>query len=168
MLAPLEEKIPNLHIAEAGGKVGDIEVEIRYLKEMLRSTEASLPVPILSRHINWLIRRVTVMRNLELRPNMTISPREAFTGRRSCESDLRLGWYDYAQVYRKPLIKIGPETRTVTALALMPMLNGRGGQYYYDLQTESVFTGGRTEALPMPELVIQRIISIWNQELETD
>ena len=110
LLAPLEEKIPNLHIAEAGGKVGDIEVEIRVLKEMLRSTEASLPVPILNKHINWLIRRATVMRNLVLRPNMTISPREAFTGRRSCESDLRLGWYDYVQAYRKPLNKRGPET----------------------------------------------------------
>ena len=47
----------------------------------------------------------------------------------------------------------------------MPMLNGRGGQYYYDLHTESVFTGGRAEALPMPELVIQKIISTWNREL---
>jgi hypothetical protein len=67
--------------------------------------------------------------------------------------------------HRKPERKNGPEPRTVAALRLNPMFNGRGGYYYYDLQTEAVFTGTKTDTLPMPELVVQKILSIWKREV---
>jgi len=165
LLAPLIDEIPNLIAAEAGAKVGDIEVEIRVLEEMLRSTEASLPVPVLLRHTDHEVARVTLMRNRVVRQGMSICPNEAFTGRRTEDKDLEGGFYDYCQAYRKPKSKNGPEIRTVAALKLYPMFNGRGGYYYYDLSSESYFTGSRTPTLPMPELVVQKIIAIWKREM---
>ena len=136
LLAPLVESVPELITCEAGAKVGDIEVEIKLLEEMLRNTQASLPVPVLMTTVDWLVRRCTVNRNLIVRPGFTLTPREIFTGRRvSQKQKLRLDFYDYVQVYRKPSKKNGPEPRTAAALAMMPMYNGRGANYYFDLTT---------------------------------
>lgn len=96
LLGLLVDTFPGLIPSEAGAKVGDIEVEIRVLVE----NQASIPAPCLLRHVDWLVRRVTLMRNLTVRPGMSMCPREAFAHARVDDKDLELGFYDYMQAYR--------------------------------------------------------------------
>jgi hypothetical protein len=105
----------------------------------------------------------TVMRNRVIRVGMAVSPNEAFSLRKDSEKDLEGAFYDYCKAYRKPERKNGHEIMTLAALKLLPMLNGRGGYYYYDLVSEAVSTGTRTVSLPMLELAIQKIIQIWKR-----
>lgn len=92
-----------------------------------------------------------MMRNSMTREGMAISANEALMQRRNGKKDL-----------------VGASmtaTRTVVALRLNPIFNLRGSYYNYDLQSEAVFTATKTDALPMPELVVQNIVSIWKREI---
>lgn len=97
-----------------------------------------------------------MMRNSMTREGMAISANEALMQRRNGKKDL---------VGASMTTVNRTATRTVVALRLNPIFNLRGSYYNYDLQSEAVFTATKTDALAMPELVVQNIVSIWKREI---
>jgi hypothetical protein len=63
-----------------GAHVADAEVEIKLVKEILRSSEAGLPFPVALRFVRSHMLGAIMYRNTMLRRESTVSPREEFTG----------------------------------------------------------------------------------------
>jgi hypothetical protein len=105
------------------------------------------------------------MRNIIFRKGRRLSPREAFTGQKTCrKKDLRAAFYDYCYAYRTPKKKNGPEVRAVPCLFLGHLHNDRGSVLMFDLLTHAPFSCDRFTRLPMPELVIAMMIQLWTNE----
>ena len=164
-LAALVGRVDGLAVAGAGTHVGEVEVEIKVMEERCRAVEASLPVPVLVRHVEHLVYHCAAMRNIVIRKGRSISPREAFTGQKTDrKKDLRAPFYEYCYAYRTPRKKNGPEVRAVPCLFLGHLHNDRGSVLMYDLLQHSIFSCDRFTRLPMPELVISMMIKLWDTE----
>lgn len=63
-----------------GSHEADAEVEIKILKEILRSSEAGLPCPVPLRFIIYQMYGAVMFRNTLLRRGQSHSPRESYSG----------------------------------------------------------------------------------------
>ena len=88
MLTALVDRVEGLLVAGAGSHVADVEVEIKAIEERCRSIEASLPVPVLSKHLEHLVYHAAGMRNIIIRKGRSISekplPARRPTERKTC------------------------------------------------------------------------------------
>ncbi len=64
----------------SGTHVADAEVEIRLLKEKLRSKESQLPWPMPKRVVRWFVYGATSVTNMFRRKGAMNCPRTEFTG----------------------------------------------------------------------------------------
>jgi hypothetical protein len=163
--ASLVDVVPGLTCVGAGAHVADAEVEIRVLEERCRCMESSLLVPVPRRLCKWEVLGAFVARNVVLRAWQTITSRESMLGVKYClKTHLRAKFFDYIQAVRMPADKVGAEPRTVAALYLMTTGNQQGSIHAFDLTSEAEFTCDRFTIMPMSELVVNRIIALFNAD----
>jgi hypothetical protein len=147
------------HITIVGSRthVADAEVEIRTIKERLRCMEAGLPYRLCRRAIKWAAYGVVQAYNVVLRAGQEVSARELFTGvKTDYKRDFRAEFGEYVQAHVTPdgLKKSGGTQRAVGAVALCPTGNYKGTFWFLSLRTGRVFMADRWTPLPMPDLVI--------------
>jgi hypothetical protein len=157
-LASMVGKI-NRNITVVGSRthVADAEVEIRTVKERMRCAEAGLPYRLCRRAVKWLAYGVVQAYNVVLRAGQDVSARELFTGMKSdYKRDFRAEFGEYVQAHVVPsgLEKSGSTQRAVGAVALCPTGNYKGTYWFLSLRTGRVFMADRWTALPMPDLAI--------------
>jgi hypothetical protein len=59
---------------------------------------------------------------------------------------------------------INDNTSAFAAVALLPLLDGRGTYLFYDLATETEFRAHRWTELPMPELIVERLNQLYDRD----
>jgi hypothetical protein len=110
-----------------GAHVADAEVEIKLVKEILRSSEAGLPFPVAIRFVRSQMLGAVMYRNTMLRRNCTRSPREAFTG---VKFDVRLHarakFMEYCLGYRRPDKSNSNEKRASACIFMQHTGNASG------------------------------------------
>ena len=165
MLASLVGKVKGLTTVGSGSHVPDAEVEIRVVEERLRCMESSLEVPVARRFVKYMVYGAVSSRNIILRSWQTAISREVFTGVKfDVKRDLRFKFFDYGQATRIPSDKSGEEPRTVAAVYLVSSGNAEGSMYMYDLYTESEFMCDHFVLLPMSDLVVAKLIQLWDRD----
>ncbi len=165
-IATLSDKIPHhIDVVGAGSHVADAEVEIRRVKEKLRSTEARVPWRIPRRFIRWMTYGAVAVTNMFNRLDSGTCPRTEFTGiKLDFKRDLRSEFGEYCEVNVASGLAAGSgETqRSVSAISLCGTGNARGSWWFFDLLTLEPFTADRWTVLPIPDLVIERINYIYD------
>jgi hypothetical protein len=155
---------------ETGGArahVADIEVEIRILKERLRSYESGLPFNVCRKLSVYMVYGATMAINSMPRTDRSVSPREKFLGvKLDYNKDCRAGFGDYVQATVMPPVtaRNTEQPRTVAAIAVLPTMNGQGTYRFFDLATKSEFTTNNWVSLPMPELVIEQLNQMYDKD----
>jgi hypothetical protein len=98
-LIGLKGKLPyNIDSVESRTHVADAEVEIRIMKERIRSTERGLPFNVAKRLVRWLVYGCVRACNVTLSEGQTTSPREHFTGiKPNYKRDFRAEFGEYVQ-----------------------------------------------------------------------
>ena len=148
----------NITIVGSRTHVADAEVEIRTIKERLRCTEAGLPYRLCKRAIKWAAYGIVQAYNVVLRAGQEVAARELFTGVKTVyKRDFRAEFGEYVQAHVIPsgLDKAGPTQRAVGAVALCGTGNHKGTHWFLSLRTGKVFMADRWDPLPMPDLVIE-------------
>jgi hypothetical protein len=167
-IATLCGKIPHhIDIVGAGSHVADAEVEIRRIKEKLRSAEARVSWRIPRRFIKWLTRGATAVTNMFSRLDSGTCPRTEFTGVKvDFKRDLRSEFGEYCEVNAAPgsSAGTGEKGRSISAISLCGTGNERGSWWFFNLLTLEPFTADRWTVLPTPDLVIERINFIYDQD----
>jgi hypothetical protein len=167
-LAGLQGKLQyNLTTVGSRTHVADAEVEIRILKERLKSTERGLPYNLARRLIRWMVYGCVKACNIVLVAGQTTSPTEHFTGvKPNYKRDFRAEFGEYVQASVAPnhMDKNGPKPRTAGAIALCSTGNDRGTWWFMSIQTKGFFTADRWEALPMPDIVIELLNSLYDSD----
>ena len=80
-LAALTNRVPFvIDVVGTGSHVGDAEVEIKLLKEKLRSKDSTLKWPVPKRVVRWLVYGATSVTNMFRRKGAIQCPRTEFTG----------------------------------------------------------------------------------------
>lgn len=165
-IATLCDKIPHhVDIVGAGSHVADAEVEIRRVKEKLRSAEARVPWRIPRRFIRWLTYGAVAVTNMFNRSNSGTCPRTEFTGvKLDYKRDLRSEFGEYCEVNVAPgsTAGNGEKDRSASAISLCGTGNERGSWWFFDLLTLEPFSADKWTVLPTPDLVIERINYIYD------
>lgn len=160
-LAALMNRIPYpVDIVGTGTHVADVEVEIRMIKEKLRSKESSLPWPVPKRIVRWFVYGATSVTNMFRRKGASLCPRTEFTGvKLDYKRDLRSEPGEYCEVnVATGTSNSSKETpRTVPAISLCGTGNSRGTQWFLDLETMKPFLADRWKVLPTPDWVIEKM-----------
>ena len=129
-LSELKGKVPyNIDTVGSRTHVADAEVEIRIIKERIRSAERGLPFNLPRRLVKWIVYGCIRACNITLSEGQTTSPRENFTGvKPNYKRDFRAEFGEYVQatVMPGPTEKNGPKPRAVGAIALCGTGNDRG------------------------------------------
>ena len=114
--------------AGARAHVADIEVEIRILKERLRSSESGLSFNVSRKLSMYMVYGATIAMNAMPRTDRSVSLREKFLGvKLDYNKDCRAAFGDYVQATVMPptMSKNTEKPRTVAAIALIPtIMNG--------------------------------------------
>ena len=145
--------------AGPGQHVPRIEVKVREVKERCRCHITVLPYALPASFMEWLIYFCVSRINLFPTRNSLsrISPREAFTGRKTnFKRDVRIGFGDYMQCDIPNILKKSDvnQPRTEGCLALLPVGNVQGSVLCYKLSTGRVVTRDHFTILPTPDQVI--------------
>ena len=162
----IERRGIRVNTTAAGQHVHHVERRIRVVKERCRGIINTLPFQLSTSLIKWLV--FYVVSRLNLMPSSTsvsrISPREAFTGRKTdYNRDCRVIFGQYCQVD----VPDGPsknsmKTRTEGAIALLPTGNLQGSVKFLSLATGMVVSRESWTALPMPLDVVNRLNEMSN------
>lgn len=167
-LTMLDGKVPyRINTVDARTHVADAETEIKTVKERMRCTESRLPYKLPRRAVRYLADGVVGAYNSTLRAGETVSPRELFTGiKADYARDVKFEFGQYVEVTVMPnaMEKNGHKPRAVAAIALCSTGNDRGGWWFMSLKKKSFFNALRGVALPMPDVVIQVLNSIAEQD----
>jgi len=149
--------------------VPTVEQKIRRVKERVRCHVTVSPYRVFSVLLLWLV--YFCVSRINMVPSKTrvdrVSPYEAFTGRKiDYNRDLRIGWGEYVQVsnvniHSKNSVDI---QRTAAAISLMPTGNLQGSVKFFQLKTQKVITRDRWVKLPMPNIVIDYLNSLADNE----
>jgi Reverse transcriptase (RNA-dependent DNA polymerase) len=136
-----------------------IERAIRYPKETVRATIASLPFLVPDCIMAHLV--VSCTRKIMLFPSTTrtdrISPFEVYYGRKAdAKGDIGLPFGTYCQVPRREMTS-GMEPRTLGCIYLEPRMNGSGSHNFMCLKTKAVIAANHMTPFPFPPLVVQYI-----------
>lgn len=157
-LTMLEGKVPyRINTVDSRTHVADAEVEIKTIKERMRSTEARLPYKLPRRAVRFLANGVVGAYNTTLRAGETVSPRELFTGIKfdyARDMKFEFGQYVQATVIPQDSEKNGNKPRAVASIALCSTGNDRGGCWFMSLKKKTFFNALRGVVLPMPDVVI--------------
>ena len=134
------------------------EREIKFVKERLRCMEHGVPFRVANRFARWSVYGCVSAINASRSVEGNLSPRESFTGvKLDYKRDLRVAFGDYAQVSIAESGENGPQTRTISAIALCPTGNSKGTVFWYDLKKETEFQSTVWTPLPMPDIVLERL-----------
>eukprot|EP00934_Nitzschia_sp_Nitz4_P001191 Nitzschia sp. Nitz4//scaffold483_size5322//2345//5042//NITZ4_009227-RA/size5322-augustus-gene-0.2-mRNA-1//-1//CDS//3329552882//1191//frame0 len=144
--------------------VGEVERQIRTVKERMRAAYNMLPFEYLPpRLIIELAKSAVFWLNAfphKLGISEQLSPRAIITGEgidfnRHCEYEFG----EYVQTHEEHSNNMDP--RTAGALALRPTGNRQGGYYFYNIKTGRVVN--RATKMPMPNEVIEHVNKIGKQ-----
>jgi hypothetical protein len=147
----------NITVVGSRMHVADAEVEIRTIKERVRSSTHGLPYDTPRRLVRWQVYGAVMTYNMILRQGQTVSSRELFTGvKTNYNRDVRAEFGEYVQAHVSPgdVKKRGPEERTVGAIALCSADNQRGTHWFMSLKNNSYFRADRWTPLPITDDVI--------------
>ena len=147
----------NITVVGSRAHVEDAEVEIRTVKERVRSSTHGLPYNAPRRLVRWQVYGAVMTYNMLLRQGQTVSSRELFTGVKTNYSrDVRAEFGEYVQAHVSPneMNKRGTQERTVGAVALCSADNDRGTWWFMGLKNSSFFRADRWTALPITDVVI--------------
>ena len=135
-----------------------IERAIRYLKETVRATIASLPFHVPDCIMAHLV--VSCTRKIMLFPSTRtdrISPFEVYYGRKAdAKADIGLPFGTYCQVPCREMTS-GMEPRTLGCIYLEPRMNGSGSHNFMCLKTKAAIAANNMTPFPFPPLVVQYI-----------
>lgn len=167
-LAGLVGLIPkNVLVVGSRMHVADAEVEIRTVKERIRSSTHGLPYDCALRLVKWQVYGAVMTFNMILRQGQTTSSRELFTGvKTNYTRDVRAEFGEYVQAHVLPqgMEKRGPKERTVGAIALCSADNQRGTYWFFSLKNRSYFRADRWESLPITDDVIALMNKIYDED----
>jgi len=149
----------SVNIAGPEQHVPLIEVKVREVKERCRCHLSVLPYALPASFMEWLIYFCVSRINLfPTKNNLSrISPREAFTGRKTnFKRDVRIGFGDYVQCVIPNLVNKSDvnQPRTEGCIALLPVGNVQGSVLFFKLSTGRVVTRDHFTVLPTPDEVI--------------
>ena len=159
ILTSLDKKL-SVRINDIGTAmhVADAEVEIKILKEILRSSESGLPFPVPLRFVKAHVYGAVGYRNTVLRRGETCSPREKYSGVKfDVSKHARAKFMCYCLAYRSPSESNSNEKRASSSLFLLHTGNASGTVIMYDLITKATFRCDKFTVEPMPELVVRII-----------
>jgi hypothetical protein len=155
----------NLTTVGASSHVADAEVEIRGVKERLRSNEQALPFPLARRLIKYEVLGVVGAINTVLRAGQTVSSRELYSGiKADLRRDYRVAFGEYCEVAVDSIPRNGPGERTASSVALCPVGNDRGTWWFYDIKTKSAFRGDKWTVMPTNSIVVDAMTNLYNQD----
>jgi hypothetical protein len=157
----------NITVVGSRMHVSDAEVEIRTIKERMRSSTHGLPYDAARRLVRWQVYGAVMTYNMILRQGQTVSSRELFTGvKTNYLRDVRAEFGEYVQAHVSPgeLNKRGPGERTVGAIAMCSADNQRGTYWFMSLKTGSFFRADRWTPLPMTDDVIGHMNRMHDQD----
>ena len=143
-----------------GQHVPIVERKIRLIKERVRAHIHSLPFNLSQTLLVYLIYYVVSCINMLPNHNRMdeASPKELLTGRKiNFETDLRAGFGDYVHATASNIVKNSMEARTQGCIALIPNGNLQGSMKFLRLDTNKIVTRDQWKALPMPDIVINRL-----------
>jgi hypothetical protein len=147
-------------------KDGTVERAIRTLKNRVRALLAGLPFNANNMFIREAVKYTTKCINMLPRTSgiNNVPAREVVTGIKLNHKDLKIGFGDYAQVYKKGIKKNSIlEEHSVGCISLGPTFNGYGGIRFYNPMTKSEIQSNNYKILPHT----QQIIDLLN-ELSTN
>ena len=155
---PLRGRIPGVEIdiGGAGDHMARVDVNIRRLKEIMRSVISELPWEIPMLLIKYLAFYAVSRRNLRRTTRSAVCPRVEFTGRKpNYKRELTLGFGDYCECY-DPAAKGNrvDRSRTEPCVALYPAANATGSWYFWNLKSSRVVLRSNWQVLPTSDLVI--------------
>ena len=151
----------------AGSHNGPAEVEIKLLKEKLRSGEQQVPWPVPRRLVRWMTYEATRVSNMMRRLDAELSPREEFDGIRiDFKRDLRVAWGEFCEVNIAPggTAGNGNSPRTVSSISLCGTGNSKGSWWFFDVEKCSFFTADSWTVLPTTDFVIKRMSDLWHED----
>jgi hypothetical protein len=167
--------INGIFVQNTTSKDGDIERNIRYIKEKLRALVTSLPFNMCSYLLKEAIKYSTTMINLlpresgvsEYNSKVYLPAREALMGYKLDYKQLTLKFGSYCEVYnnnhainKNSIIK----PRTLACIALKPLLNGFGSWIFHCLATNRTIESNKFQELPMPTELIYDIDKLYKDE----
>ena len=153
-----------------GAHVAIAERAIRVVKERARSVVAELVWKMPKCLAKWLVHYCVSRINALPRNSSSvgISAREEFRGSKlDYAQDLCLCFGDYVQAYRTPGAKNSMESRSIGAIALIPMENASRSWVFFNLISLRTFTASKWVLLPTPDIVIMRMKEIAEKGLTT-
>ena len=142
--------------------VGEIEREIRVIKERSRATKSGLPYAVLPRAIIKAMVLFEVMWLNAICPgdgwSTTYSPREIVVRWQldvalHCRGDFG----SYCLAYDEPVPTNTQEPRGRDCICLGPTGNRQGTYKFYDLKTKSVIKRKQFDQLPVPDRIIRQV-----------
>mgnify|MGYP003386305885 CR=1 FL=1 len=158
----------NITVVGSRMHVADAEVEIRTVKERVRSSMHGLPYDTPLRLVRWQVYGAVMTYNMILRQGQTVSARELFTGvKTNYQRDVRAEFGEYVQAYVSPgdMKKNGSQERTVGAIALCSADNQRGTFWFLSLKNASFFRADRWTSLPITDDVIALMNKMHDEDL---
>ena len=160
-LASLAGLLPrNITVVGSRAHVADAEVEIRTVKERVRSSTHGLPYNAPRRLVRWQVYGAVMTYNMLLRQGQTVSSRELFTGVKTNYSrDVRAEFGEYVQAHVSPseMNIRGTQERTVGAVALISADNDRGTWWFMGLTKGTFFRADRWTTMPVTDVVIEAL-----------
>jgi hypothetical protein len=148
--------------------VGEIEREIRLIKERTRCVTTGFPY-------HWIPKMVLIhtvydvcMWLNQFSPNTELvgglSPRELVSGRQlACDKDCCADMGAYIEATVDADITNGEEERTQSCISLGPSGNMQGSLKCFDLKTGKVVIRRRVEQLPFPNRMLKKVIE-WEKK----
>ena len=157
----------NITVVGSRMHVADAEVEIRTVKERLRSSTHGLPYDAPRRLVRWQVYGAVMTFNMLLRQGQTVSSRELFTGvKTNYTRDVRAEFGEYVQAHVSPgeIKKRGADERTVGAIAMCSADNQRGTYWFMALKTGTFFRADRWSSLPITDDVIAYMNKMYDED----
>ena len=140
--------------------VGDVERDIRTIKERMRSISNTIPFKRLTRNMVMELAKAVVYWLNSIPSNMgvspTMSPRTIITGQlldyhKHCQYEFG----EYVQTHEEHDNSL--LSHTIGAIALRPTGNQQGGYFFMSLHTGRIINHLHATKLPMPAEVITRV-----------
>ena len=162
--AALDPHIPGVEvdISGAGDHMNALDVNIRHIKEIFRSTHASLPW----KQPKWLDKDLVCYavsrRNLRSTSKSAESPRVKFSGRKpSYAKELSIGYGDYVESYDPTVVSArAHKDRTEPCIALYPTGNANGSWWLLNIKTKKRVRRTNWVKMVTTELVINAMNSL--------
>ena len=156
-----------VNAASAGQHVPVVENKIKQVKERVRSHYHGLPYKLPKKLTPYLVYHC--VQRLNIMPSNvrmdSISPREAFTGRRTDYNiDTRVAFGQYCQIESPHAVKNSMDPRSVGAIALHSTGNLQGSVKFYILSSKKIVTRDRWIKLPIPQEVIDHMNAMDTEE----